>query len=158
MIKFSILVPTYNNLEYLKLAIKSIEENSSYQHEIILHINDGSDGTLDYAKSHHIQYTYSNTNIGLCSAINMASKKATTEYILYVHDDMYLCKNWDESLEKEIKNLNDDLFYFSGTNYESGDIDNQFKPGNSPEKFNPDHFYKFCSTKIDKDLQGSHCI
>lgn len=50
MIKFSILIPTYNNLDYLKLAIKSIKENSKYQHELILHINDGSDGTLEYAK------------------------------------------------------------------------------------------------------------
>ena len=50
MIQFSILIPTFNNLDYLKLAIKSIKENSIYNHEIILHINDGSDGTLEYAK------------------------------------------------------------------------------------------------------------
>ena len=57
------------------------------QHELILHINDGSDGTLDYVKKHNIEYTYSDKNIGLCSAINMASKKVTTDYILYVHDE-----------------------------------------------------------------------
>ena len=156
MIKFSVLVPTYNNLDYLKLAIKSIKENSLYKHEIILHINDGSDGTLEYAKRHNIEYTHSDTNIGLCSAINKASKKATTDFILYVHDDMYLCKSWDGFLENEIKNLDNDLFYFSGTNYESRDIDNPYKPGKFPNEFNPDYFYKFCLTKNGKDLQGSH--
>ena len=156
MIKFSVLVPTFNNLDYLKLAIKSIKENSLYQHEVILHVNDGSDGTLDFAKNHHIKYTHSDSNIGLCSAINMASKKVTTDYILYVHDDMYLCKNWDRFLENEIKNLDNDLFYFSGTNYESRDIGGHLNPGNSPDRFNPEYFYKFCSIKKEKDLQGSH--
>ena len=57
MIQFSILIPTFNNLDYLKLAIKSIKENSKYKHEIILHINDGSDGTLEYAKKEKLIYT-----------------------------------------------------------------------------------------------------
>ena len=48
--KLSILIPTYNNLEYLKFTISSILKNSKYKHEIILHINDGFDGTLNYAK------------------------------------------------------------------------------------------------------------
>ena len=156
MIKFSILIPTFNNLDYLKLTIKSLKENSKYDHEIILHINDGSDGTLEYAKKHNLIYTHSETNIGLCSAINKASIKISTKYVLYVHDDMYLCKNWDEILENEIKKFDNDLFYLSGTNYEVRDMDNQFKPSNSPEQFNPDLFHKFCLSKNEKDLQGSH--
>ena len=156
MIKFSILIPTFNNIDYLKLVISSIKINSKYEHEIILHINDGSDGTLEYAQKEGIIYTHSDTNIGLCSSINKAATKITTKYVLYVHDDMYLCENWDEILEKEIKNLDNDLFYLSGTNYETRDIDNQYNPGNSPEQFKPDLFHKFCMTKKEKDLQGSH--
>ena len=156
MIKFSVLVPTFNNLTYLRIAIQSIKENSKYDHEIILHINDGSDGTLDYAKSNAIIHTYSDKNIGLCSAINKAATKVTTDYILYVHDDMYLCKNWDIFLENEIKNLDNDLFYFSGTNYESRDLDSEYNPGDTPEQFNPDYFHKFCLIKNEKNLQGSH--
>ena len=156
MIKFSILVPTYNNLDYLKLAINSIKENSKYNHEIILHINDGSDGTLDYAINNRLIYTHSKTNIGLCSSINKAATKISTKYVLYVHDDMYLCKNWDEILKKEIEILEDDLFYLSGTNYEIRDIDNQYNPGNSPKQFDPKLFHQFCINKKGKDLQGSH--
>ena len=104
MIKFSILIPTFNNIDYLKLVISSIKINSKYEHEIILHINDGSDGTLEYAQKEGIIYTHSDTNIGLCSSINKAATKITTKYVLYVHDDMYLFENWDDILEKEIKN------------------------------------------------------
>ena len=47
---FSIIVPSYNNIEYLKLFIESIEKNSSQVNEIIVHVNEGSDGTLDFLK------------------------------------------------------------------------------------------------------------
>ena len=47
---FSIIIPTYNNLSYLKLCLDSLKKNSNQKHEIILHVNDGSDGTLDFIK------------------------------------------------------------------------------------------------------------
>ena len=47
---FSIIIPTYNNINYLKLCIDSLKKNSKFNHEYIFHVNDGSDGTLDYLK------------------------------------------------------------------------------------------------------------
>ena len=49
----SILIPTFNNLDYLKLCLKSLKKNSSFNHEIIIHVNDGSDGTLDFVKTNN---------------------------------------------------------------------------------------------------------
>ncbi len=42
---FLIIIPTFNNLPYLKICILSIKKNSKFEHEIITHINDGSDGS-----------------------------------------------------------------------------------------------------------------
>ena len=53
---FSILVPSYNNLEYLKICLNSLTKNSKYNHQIIVHINEGSDGTLQYVKNLGIDY------------------------------------------------------------------------------------------------------
>ena len=47
---FSIVIPTWNNLAFLKLCIQSIQRNSYYNHQIIVHVNDGSDGTLEWIK------------------------------------------------------------------------------------------------------------
>jgi len=47
---FSILIPSYNNLEYLKTCIDSLKKNSEYTHQIIVHINEGTDGSLEYVK------------------------------------------------------------------------------------------------------------
>ena len=47
---FSIIIPTFNNLDYLKLCINSIKKNSAFQHEIIVHVNEGIDGNTQYLK------------------------------------------------------------------------------------------------------------
>ena len=125
---FSIIIPTYNNLDYLKLCLKSLKKNSSHNHEIIIHVNDGSDGTLNFVKTNNLKHTASDNNIGLCSSINKAAKLVANEYILYSHDDMYFCPEWDKVLLNEVNTLNDDKFYFSGTMIEpnSGHIIHDF--------------------------------
>ncbi len=154
--EISIICPTYNNLEYLKLFIKSIKNNSFYNHELIFHINDGSDGSLQYIKEKQIKFTHSIDNIGLCSSVNNAFKKSTKKYILYAHDDMYFCKGWDKILEDEVKKYKDNLFYLSGTNisYKDGLID--YDCGTSYKDFNQSKFDLFCDEDKSKDLQGSH--
>ena len=47
---FSIIIPSFNNIEYLKLCLESIRKNSKFQHEIIVHINEGKDGSLEFIK------------------------------------------------------------------------------------------------------------
>ena len=88
---FSIIIPTFNNIDYLKLCTTSLDKNSKYKHEIIFHINNGNDGTLEFVKNKGYNYTHSESNVGLCTSINRAAQLASTDYILYSHDDMYFC-------------------------------------------------------------------
>ena len=152
----SILIPTYNNLDYLKLCLKSLEKNSSLTHEIIIHINNGSDGTLDFIKANDYKYTSSDDNIGLCSSINKAAKLVSNKYILYSHDDMYFCPNWDKVLLDEVKNLNHDNFYLSGTMIEpnSGHIVCNF--GVNINTFNEDELLSKFKDINFYDHQGTH--
>ena len=48
--KISIVVPTLNNLNYLKILISSIYKNSIFNHEIIVHVNENLDNTIDFLK------------------------------------------------------------------------------------------------------------
>ena len=112
---FSILIPTFNNLEYLKICIKSINKNSTFNHQIIVHVNEGSDGTIDFLKKNKITYTFTYYNSGICKGINLASKKATQDLILYSHDDFYFCPDWDIVLKNEISSIKHNKFYLSGS-------------------------------------------
>ena len=152
----SIVIPTYNNLDYLKLCLKSLKRNSLYKHEIIIHINDGSDGTLDFVKNNNFKYTFSENNIGLCSSINMAAKLVSNKYILYSHDDMYFCPNWDKVLLDEVKRFNHDNFYLSGTMIEpnSGHIVCDF--GIDLDTFKEDELLSKYKNINFYDHQGTH--
>src|SRR5450759_2467156 len=112
---FSILIPTWNNLELLKLCVRSIRENSTFSHQIIVHVNDGSDGTLDWVRTQQLDHTYSPQNVGICLAVNEAAMLARHDYILYLNDDMYCCPGWDAALVNKMKDLDTDLFMLSGT-------------------------------------------
>lgn len=109
---FSIFIPSWNNLPFLKLCVQSIEKNSTYPHEILIHVNDGSDGTLEWVKSRGYKYTHSDKNIGICWAMNGLRPLMTTDYVAYVNDDMYLLPGWDEELLKAIREEGDNKRWF----------------------------------------------
>ena len=113
--KFSIILPTWNNLGYLKVCLDSIKKNSKYEHDINVHVNDGSDGTVEYLSSNGIKFNHSVENMGLCKGANSAATLAETDYIIYTHDDMYFLPDWDFFLNEEIKKLKTNLYYISGT-------------------------------------------
>ncbi|HTF81875.1 MAG TPA: glycosyltransferase [Cytophagales bacterium] len=121
---FSILIPTWNNLPHLMLIVESIRKNSTFKHQIILHINEGKDGSLTWADAQEdVFYTSSDANIGICKAMNLAATLATTAYILYINDDMYVCPQWDLHLHNEIKAIGHHYFFLSSTmieHYDSG--------------------------------------
>ena len=113
---FSIIIPTFNNLEYLKVCIDSLKKNSKFEHEIIIHINEGKDGTIDFLNKNIFRTTYSKVNEGVCIAFNKAAKRATKKYIILAHDDMYFCPDWDQALASELKFIKDETdFFLSGT-------------------------------------------
>ena len=150
---FSIVIPTLNNINYLKLCIKSIKNNSNFNHEIIIHVNQGTDETIEFLKNEKIKYSYTKYNAGICEGVNLASKLSTTNYILYAHDDFYFCPGWDDALVNELKDLKNSLFYFSGTMIHKGQV--EFNCGNSLEDFNEKKLLNEYKNIKFNDFQGS---
>ena len=135
---FSIIIPTFNNLDYLKLCIKSIRQNSKFDHQIIPHVNVGEDGTCDFLRDENIDFTFTNYNSGICEGMNTASKKSKFKYVLYSHDDFYFCPGWDEVLKNEVDAIGHNNFYLSGVMMNNGPI--QFNAGSNIENFDEKKF------------------
>ena len=151
---FSIIIPTFNNLDYLKKCIESIKKNSIYSsHEIIPHVNDGSDGTLDFLRNNSFVYTHTKHNAGICTGMNMAAKKTTTNYLLYAHDDFYFCPKWDFILRKELDKIGHNKFYLSGTMVNNGQI--KLDCGSDLKTFNEKKLLKEIDNANYYDFQGS---
>ena len=161
--QFSIIVPTFNNYKYLKTSINSIIKNSTYNHQIIVHINGRDEETENFCKSQNIEYTITNDNVGLCTGVNIAAKQAKNELIVYAHDDMYFCPKWDYYLINEIKLISHKNFYLSSTQISPtkalpGSKMNHiyFDCGNSFENFDEQKMLENFENLKFYDLQGSH--
>ena len=156
---FSIIIPTWNNLAFVKLCVESIRKNSAFPHQVILHINDGSDGTLQWAKEQNLDYTRSPGNVGICIAVNEAGGLAKMDYVVYMNDDMYVCPQWDTHLVDEIKKLDTDNFMFSATMIEPVDHNNACvlvkDYGTSIEAFEEEQLLKECNTFDKQDWTGA---
>ena len=156
---FSIMIPSWNNLAYLQLCINSIRKHSFYQHEIIVHLNEGKDGSLEWIQSQDdISYSYSKENIGVCYALNSCRTLANTNYLLYINDDMYVCPDWDKPFKEEIDLIGHNHFFFSGTAIEikaqsSCSIEKNF--GHNIESFNEAALIESYHTIPMQDWQGS---
>lgn len=160
---FSILIPSYNNIEYLKICINSIKKNSKFNHQIIIHINEGNDGTLEYVKKSDLFYTYSRINIGMPSALNNASKLAKFDHLIISHDDFYYCPGWDIEFINELKNFPHNNYYLSGTMI--GPLSNPYEPyrdssrevdaGNTYLNFNEDKLLNNINKLSTYDFQGT---
>lgn len=118
VIRFSILIPTWNNLAHLELCLKSIEKNSRYEHQLIIHVNEGADGTLEWVRNKKLDHSWSNSNVGVCYAFNAAASLAKSEYLLMLDDDNYMLPDWDHWLIEEIKKIGHPYFAVSATKIE----------------------------------------
>ena len=150
---FSIIIPTFNNLKYLKNCIKSLKKNSFFDHQIIPHVNIGDDGTKDYLISENIEFTFTDYNAGICEGMNIAFKKAKFEYILYSHDDFYFCPDWDLIFKNEIKQINHNNFYLSGIMMNNGPL--KFDCGSNLDDFDEKKFLENYKNINHYDFQGS---
>src|SRR6185312_12351662 len=117
---FSIVIPSWNNLAYLKLAVETIRRHSTHPHQILVHVNDGGDGTLEWAREQGLEHTHSESNIGICYAVNRVAALATGRYLVYLNDDMAVLPGWDTRLIEVAERLEGRRFMLSATMIEPG--------------------------------------
>ncbi len=154
---FSVIVPTFNNIEYLKLCLESLKKNSSFKHEYIVHINEGLDGTLEFVKSNNYKFSYSKSNEGVCVAFNKAVKLASNKFIILAHDDMYFCPDWDKVFKNELSKLSErEDFFLSGTMVQPFKSYINLDCGSNIKNFNEDKLLsELPKIKFD-NFQGTH--
>ena len=153
---FSIIIPTFNNFHYLKICLESLKKNSCLQNEIIIHVNEGGDQSLEYIKNNNYIHTYSEEKLGVCSSVNIATKLSAKNYIIFAHDDMYFLPYWDDILKGEIDKLNNNLFYLSGTLIEQFGGHIPYNCGDDYQNFNEDKLLQNYQNINFYDHQGTH--
>lgn len=107
MTTISIIIPSYNQKEYLSDSIQSALDQH-VRGEIIV-IDDGStDGSLEIAKGFPVK-VIEQVNKGLASARNTGIMNATGEYVLPLDADDILKENCIERISQEIEKTHADI-------------------------------------------------
>ncbi len=96
--RFSVLIPTWNNMDYLDLAYRGLTKNSGIEHEIIVFFNEYNDDCRLWAESRGVRHTGDRENSGVCNAVNRAAEMAQNDWICFMNDDMYPLPQWDTAL------------------------------------------------------------
>ena len=121
MSKITHCISSFNNLNYLKLAVKSVRENSYYKYStLIIHAENCQDGTDEWLKKNsqkwNFEYYIEKNEIprGIGGGMNFCASKVQTEFINFLHADFYVAKNWDIGLLKKFnKYPNQRMIVFS---------------------------------------------
>ncbi|MDA0144999.1 glycosyltransferase family 2 protein [Vibrio sp. RW] len=102
MVKVSVIIPTYNCLDYLPKAIGSVLKQTYHDVELIIIDDNSNDGTSTYLASIDDEriITIPTLGVGAPQARNLGIEKATGEYIAFLDaDDFWFPEKIERQLE-----------------------------------------------------------
>lgn len=141
-------IGTYNNLNYLKIAIDSVRKNSYFKDApFIIHAENCTDGTNEWIIENSIKYniTYyieqNEVPVGIGGSMNFCADKVRTEYINFLHSDFYVTKDWDLELLKIHNKYPDEKLWVNSFRVEPNIFYSAHRPG---------------TQFVDKDTFGSY--
>ncbi|MFH1286545.1 MAG: glycosyltransferase family A protein [Candidatus Magasanikbacteria bacterium] len=118
---YSIIIPTYNRVEKLKICLDSVLTYSPKEVDVFV-INDGSSGEtkkyLNILKNDRVHPIHHETNKGVSKARNTGITHANGDILLFTDDDCVVSKDWFEELTRPFTNK-DVSFVFGKTTYVS---------------------------------------
>lgn len=107
--KVSVIVVTYNNIEYTRRCLESLQLFSDWQNlEVIVVDNASRDGTQDmlerWAASGSARRVILNSdNRGFAAANNQGLAAATGEYFILLNNDTYVTRGWVRGLVAHLR-------------------------------------------------------
>ncbi len=105
----SFVIPSRNNLTYLKWSYNSIRKNLGYRHEIMLADDFSSDGTWEWLRE--VKKKDINVQIfknegperkGIVYWYDFLCEKSTNDIVMFFHADMYACPNMDKEVVNKL--------------------------------------------------------
>ena len=99
----SIVMLTYNALDYTRECVESIRNNTDYPYEIVFVDNGSTDGTVDYLETlqlnnPHYRVIANENNLGFAAGNNQGAKAARGTYVMLLNNDVLVSRGWLEDL------------------------------------------------------------
>ena len=105
MKSITIVIPNLNGMRYLDGCLKSLQEQSERDFEIILIDNGSTDGSVGWVRSHYpgVKIRAFHRNTGFCRAVNEGIRLSRTEYVLLLNNDVVCDPRMVERLHRAME-------------------------------------------------------
>jgi len=153
-------IGTYNSLPFLKLTIQSIRKNEHFKSPLIVFADGCTDGTDEWLLENKNKYDITTIIEPRCEnssngyGMNRCAQDVQTEFINFIHADMYCTKDFDLALYNKITSYNEqDKAIVSSYRIQPNIFHNGQEPdrpatvmvppdvfGDTPEVFNEEEF------------------
>lgn len=101
-------IGTYNSLPFLKLTVESIRKNEYFKSPLIVFADGCTDGTNEWLEENKTKYDITTIIEPRCEdssngyGMNRCAQEVKTEFINFIHADMYCAKYFDLALYNKI--------------------------------------------------------
>jgi GT2 family glycosyltransferase len=93
--KTSIVIVTYNQLDYTQRCLDSIRKHTHEEFELIVVDNGSKDSTIDYLKKQtDVISVFNDANYGFAKGCNIGVEQSTGENVLFLNNDTVVTENW----------------------------------------------------------------
>jgi len=93
--KASIIIPTFNALDFTKVCLYSLRLATRFPHEIIVVDNGSTDGTREYIETQEdVKLIKTKSNLGYAGACNLGISSTDSEYIVISNNDVMFTPYW----------------------------------------------------------------
>lgn len=164
--KVVIIIPSYNNLVYLRLCLNSIWKKTGYQYYKVIVVDNGSDSdvieflTTTESIETKLSVIYNEENIGFARAINTGIEAAgDCEFVVILNDDTIVTQGWLIKLIQYLE-ISDIKLVGPVTNWAGNEarIKVDYDDLDSMEQF----AYKYCSSHegqfFDIPMLAMYCV
>ncbi len=95
----SIIILTFNQLEYTKITIDSLRRYTTSPYELIVIDNASTDGTIEYLKAQKdIRTVFNEKNLGFPAGCNQGIEMAKGNYVVLLNNDVIVTTDWLKGL------------------------------------------------------------
>jgi N-acetylglucosaminyl-diphospho-decaprenol L-rhamnosyltransferase len=102
--KVSVIIPVWNGVEYLSMALSSLEKQTTRDFDVWVVDNGSTDGTVAYLEGDwpDVNVLALPENMGFATAGNRGVEASEGEHVAFVNDDMEFEPDWIERLAEEL--------------------------------------------------------
>lgn len=127
-----------DNLKYLKLSVHSVRTYSHFKNAPFIifaeNCNDGTDEWLNENKEKYnltiiIQHNDEDHTQGIGGGMNVCAKHVKTDFIMFLHADMFVSKNWDLECLKIFEKYPNEKLWVSSQRFQPNLFKENSRPG-----------------------------